>query len=145
MSERATVTRDTVFLDPRCCLIRGVWSYTVADPLAVSLVLNPSGGSARRCWSWARSLLAEAFDAPSGDADVHLYRSALGRMVVQLSAPDGDCQLSCLAEPVWEFLVSTFVTCPPCRGGRCCSCAECVLVRRALDAELVGILRGAVS
>jgi hypothetical protein len=144
MSGPATVTRDTVFLDRQCHLVTGVWSYTAADPLAVALVLHPFGGSARRCWSWARGLLAEAFLAPCGEADVHLYRSALGRLVVHLSAPDGDCQLSCLADPVWEFLVSTFVMCSPCRGGRCSSCPECVLVRRALDAELATILRRVV-
>ncbi|MGH3548013.1 MAG: SsgA family sporulation/cell division regulator [Pseudonocardiaceae bacterium] len=145
MSERAAVTRDTVFLDPYCRRVHGTWSYTLDDPLAVSLVLHPAGGSATRVWSWARALLAAAFVAPSGDADVHLYRSTLERMVLRLSAPDGDCLLSCLAEPVWEFLVSTCVMCAPCRSGQCGSCPECALVRQALDAELVGILRGAVS
>lgn len=145
MTERASVTCQTWFLDPRCRLVHGVWSYQVADPLAVSLVLSPPGGSATRRWSWARSLLAQAFVGPCGEGDVHLYRSALDRMVVRLASPDGQCQLSCLAEPVWEFLLDTVAVCCPCRGGLCGPCSQCALVRRALDAELAGILRGAVS
>lgn len=144
MSERATATCQTWFLDQRCRLVPGVWSYDAADPLAVTLVLSPSGGSTRR-WSWARSLLAEALLAPSGEGDVHLYRSTLDRLVVRLSAPDGDCQLSCLAEPVREFLVDTVEVCLPCRGGRCGPCSQCTMVRQALDVELAGILRGTVS
>jgi hypothetical protein len=144
VSQRATVTCQTMFLDSRCRLVPGVWSYHVADPLAVSLVLSPSGGSTRR-WCWARSLLAEAFVGPCGEGDVHLYRSALDRMVLRLSAPDGQCQLSCLAGPVWEFLVDTVQVCGPCRGQRCCPCSQCVLVLCALDTELAAILWGAVS
>jgi hypothetical protein len=75
MSKRATATCHTWFLDQRCRLVPAVWSYDATDPLAVTLVLSPSGGSTRR-WSGARSLLAEAFLAPSSQGDVHLYRSA---------------------------------------------------------------------
>jgi hypothetical protein len=144
MSEQATATCQSWFLDQRCRLVPGVWSYDATDPLAVTLVLSPSGGATRR-WTWARSLLAEAFSVPCGEGDVHLYRSALDRLVVCLSAPEGDCQLSCLAEPAREFLMDTVEACLPCRGGRCGPCSQCTLVRQALDIELAGILRGTVS
>jgi len=145
MSKRAPVTCQSWFLDPQCLLVPGEWSYQAADPLVVTLEVSFASGSVTRRWSWSRSLLAEAFLAPSGEGDVHLYRSALGRLVVRLSSADGDVQLSCLTDPVWEFLLDTVEVCPPCRGGRCCPCGQCVLVRRALDIELAGILRGAVS
>ena len=144
MSERALVTCQVWVLDQRCRLVPGMWSYDATDTLAVTLVVSPFDGPTRR-WSWARSLLAEAFLAPCGEGDVHLYRSVLDRLVVGLSGPDGGCQLSCLAEPVREFLADTIEVCLPCRGGRCGPCAQCTLVGQALDIELAGILRGTVS
>lgn len=88
--------------------------YDVADPCAVTLVLQ--SGSGPVTWTFARDLLVEGQYEPVGDGDVHVWPclSACGEavVIVELSSPAGESLLQFPTRAVQEFVYSALAEVP---------------------------------
>jgi hypothetical protein len=66
--------------------------YAASDPYTVGISFHPDDRPVR--WEFARDLLSEGLDEPSGDGDVHVWPCLddNGRdiVVVELCSPNGD-------------------------------------------------------
>ncbi|WP_334445586.1 SsgA family sporulation/cell division regulator [Streptomyces stelliscabiei] len=71
--------------------VRTTLRYTPDDPFAVHIDF-PAGVSAddvNVTWAFARALLAEGLDRPTGIGDVHLWPYGSAHTVVELRSPHG--------------------------------------------------------
>lgn len=130
----ASITSPATFLTPVCREVRGVWGFDPSDPLVVRLVLWVPGRPMQP-WYLSRELLGDAFLGPAGEGEAQVYVSSLGRLVMVLGSPGGECVLSCDSEQAWEFLLRTREVCP--------ESVERRSVTAALDEFLAGIAKEA--
>src|SRR3954469_7432856 len=87
--------------------------YDAADPFAVNLDIAAGDGVVR--WSFARDLLTEGVEAPTGTGDVHIIPvgGANGRRIrIVLTSPDGAATLEAPLSEMVEFLAATYDAVP---------------------------------
>lgn len=92
----------------------GELAYDAADPYAVTMRLDASGGPV--VWTFARELLLEGRYTPTGDGDVQVWPclSSCGEAVViiELSSPSGLAVLQAPLRRVQDFLARTLEVLP---------------------------------
>jgi len=87
--------------------------YDATDPFAVHLDIAAGDGMVR--WSFARELLTDGVEQPTGAGDVRIIPvgGASGRRVrVVLTSPDGAATLEAPLSEMVEFLAATFDAVP---------------------------------
>jgi hypothetical protein len=88
--------------------------YDPADPFAVTMVIESTGGPER--WTFARELLIEGFHEPTGDGDVHVWpcldTEGAAVVIVELESPAGGTLLQFRARVVHEFISASLATVP---------------------------------
>ena len=93
---------------------RGEFRYDARDPFAVTAVFRTGAGSVR--WTFARDLLCQGREFPSGQGDVHVWPSldAAGNdaVVIELCSPSGLAQVLACAHDLDSF-VDEIVACVP--------------------------------
>lgn len=85
-----------------------VLGYHRPDPYAITMTFMT--GDEPLTWTFARDLLIDGLDQPSGDGDVHIAPAVTnGRSVllITLSSPDGHLLLEARTDQVAEFLDGT--------------------------------------
>ncbi len=97
--------------------VRADLRYDVLDPYAVqvSFHTSSSGDSDVVEWTFARSLLSDGVQAPTGDGDVQVWPSQSGgRRVVclSLSSPSGTALFEVPLLELVEFLAQTYEAVP---------------------------------
>jgi hypothetical protein len=88
--------------------------YDTADPYAVHAVFRVAADQ-QIAWVFARELLSEGLDQPSGEGDVHIRPACDqgGEVVhVTLRSPDGEALIAAPLDVVVEFLSSAYALCP---------------------------------
>jgi hypothetical protein len=88
--------------------------YDTADPYAVHAVFRVTLDQ-QVAWVFARELLTQGLDQPSGDGDVRIWpASQAGHEVVciALRSPDGEALLEACADDLVDFLSSAYALCP---------------------------------
>lgn len=107
--------------------LRVTLSYRAADPLAVRMVFpgeysldEPSAPSAADevVWVFARQLLADGLDLPTGLGDVHIRPSRGPHTMVELRAPEGVALLRFEAGDLRGFLADSYRCVPARQEGR---------------------------
>ena len=80
--------------------------YDPSDPYAVAAHFR--AGDSEVQWVFARDLLIQGIDAPTGDGDVHIWPclDATGRAatIIELSSPDGQAVIQARAVELRDFL-----------------------------------------
>ncbi|MCL7429155.1 SsgA family sporulation/cell division regulator [Streptomyces sp. YS415] len=79
------------------------------DPLAVRLDFAPTDGSEQSTttWAFARSLLTEGVDAPSGEGDVRVWPEGTYETHIQLHTVRGQCVVRLRTAALRSFLART--------------------------------------
>ncbi|MER6400183.1 SsgA family sporulation/cell division regulator [Kitasatospora sp. NPDC001603] len=82
--------------------------YDPADPFAVRLTFHLPG-DAPVTWVFARELLFDGVDRPTGEGDVHVHPvgEELSEVCVLLRSPEGHARLRACAAPLTAFLART--------------------------------------
>ncbi|THJ45331.1 SsgA family sporulation/cell division regulator [Candidatus Frankia alpina] len=99
------LSADFVTEDGARASVAGTLRYDPADPFAVELILRP--GRESITWIFARTLLAEGTQGPTGTGDVRIRPTrSEGRAVVtvSLSSPSGHADLELPRSIVTRFL-----------------------------------------
>jgi hypothetical protein len=94
--------------------------YDTADPYAVHAVFQVSAAQ-QVAWVFARELLTQGLDQPSGDGDVRIWPATeSGHAVVflLLRSPDGEALMHAPVGHFVEFLTSAYTLCPRGREPR---------------------------
>ncbi|MDQ0381935.1 SsgA family sporulation/cell division regulator [Amycolatopsis thermophila] len=90
------------------------WSYTTADPYAVTLSFRADRGSWVE-WCFARDLLVAGLSGPAGEGDVRI-RPDLSpdpdQMLMELESPDGYAVVEFGREAAARFVASTHTLVP---------------------------------
>ena len=80
--------------------------YDPSDPYAVAAYFR--AGDSQVQWVFARELLSEGIEEPTGDGDVHIWPclDATGRAatIIELSSPDGQALIQARTAELREFL-----------------------------------------
>ena len=95
--------------------------YVAADPYAVRALFRGGDGETSVEWVFARDLLHEGLDRPSGEGDVQVWPGvADGRdvVLVSLNSPDGHAVLEADADDLRAFLDRTLALVPAGDEGR---------------------------
>lgn len=88
--------------------------YDTADPYAVHAVFRVAADQ-QIAWVFARELLTQGLDQPSGDGDVNISpASNEGResVSIMLRSPDGEALIAAPLDDVVEFLSAAYALCP---------------------------------
>jgi hypothetical protein len=91
--------------------VRTTLRYTPDDPFAVHIDF-PAGVSAddvNVTWAFARALLAEGLDRPTGIGDVHLWPHGSAHTVVELRSPHGMAMIRFDTSTLRRFLRRSYV------------------------------------
>ncbi|NIH83242.1 SsgA family sporulation/cell division regulator [Amycolatopsis granulosa] len=90
------------------------WSYTTADPYAVTLSFRADRGRWVE-WCFARELLATGLGRPAGEGDVRIrpdLAGGAGQLLIELESPDGYAVVELGREGVARFIASTHALVP---------------------------------
>lgn len=93
--------------------IETVLGYHRPDAYAVTMTFMT--GDEPLTWTFARDLLIEGMNQPSGDGDVHIAPAVInGRaaVLITLSSPDGHLLLEARTDQVAEFINGTLALVP---------------------------------
>jgi hypothetical protein len=91
-----------------------VMRYDTADPFAVHAVFRVAERQ-QVAWVFARELLTDGLQEPTGDGDVRIWPAVeAGHDVVCISlcSPDGEALLHAPVDQLVEFLSSAYAVCP---------------------------------
>ncbi len=80
--------------------------FSAEQPLAVILEFRPAGKPATE-WEFARTLLADGLEYPSGDGDVYIARDDDRYISILLSSPEGTATATFRTAGVRAFLDRT--------------------------------------
>jgi hypothetical protein len=90
------------------------FGYEPADPFAVTVTFRTTYGDV--AWTFARDLLVEGIDTPSGDGDVHVWPcdDADGRpaVAIELESDDGELLVQAPRWAVRRFVAHTLRAVP---------------------------------
>ncbi|GAB3587992.1 SsgA family sporulation/cell division regulator [Amycolatopsis endophytica] len=90
------------------------WSYTTADPYAVTLSFRADRGQWVE-WCFARDLLVAGLNGPSGHGDVRIRPSVSDdpdQLLMELESPDGYAVVEFGREAAARFVASTHALVP---------------------------------
>ena len=90
------------------------WSYTTADPYAVTLSFRADRGHWVE-WCFARELLVGGLSEPAGDGDVRIRPDLsldTDQLVMELESPDGYAIVELSREGAARFIASTHTLVP---------------------------------
>lgn len=125
------------------------WGYDRNDPAAVTVRIPTGNAGVWTEWVISRTMLGDAYldTQYRYGGEVHLRVLPGGERLVLTLYPDADhpAVISFPSAEVWEFLLKTHRTMPPCpNDGRCVgiACPECTAVAIDLDSALIGVLNG---
>ena len=92
--------------------VRAGLSYDVTDPYAVRVSFHTGGDSGEVVqWTFARHLLTEGVDSPSGEGDVRVWPSTVETepvVCLALSSPSGKALFEVPLPELVEFLAMTY-------------------------------------
>ncbi|GAA3832443.1 MULTISPECIES: SsgA family sporulation/cell division regulator [Amycolatopsis] len=90
------------------------WSYTTADPYAVTLSFRADRGRWVE-WCFARDLLVEGLNGPAGEGDVRIRPDVTAgpdQLMMELESPDGYAIVEFSREGAARFIASTHTLVP---------------------------------
>ncbi len=89
--------------------------YCPADPFAVTAIFD-TAATEPVPWVFARDLLSNGLDGPSGSGDIGVWPAAdslgLPTVRIRLRSPDGDATLEVQACDIEDFLLQTWAIVP---------------------------------